>query len=54
MADHPTTETVKARIHLEMDTIHGGETHDTLEDLLDDLVAAAIAQHTAAPPPTIA
>ncbi|MFZ3475300.1 hypothetical protein ACODT3_42660 [Streptomyces sp. 4.24] len=51
MTEQPTTDTVKARIHLELNTIHGGETHDILEDLLDDLVAAAIAEHAGAPPP---
>lgn len=51
MTANPSTETVKARIHLEMDTNHGGETHDILEDHLNDLIAAAIAEHAAAPPP---
>ncbi|MER6253633.1 hypothetical protein ABT224_19985 [Streptomyces sp. NPDC001584] len=46
-----TIDAAKAEIHLHLDTLYGGEEHDHIEHLLDGLIAAAIAEHTAAPPP---
>ncbi|MFZ3475299.1 hypothetical protein ACODT3_42665 [Streptomyces sp. 4.24] len=48
-----TIAAAKAEIHCAEGTLHGGDEYDHLEHLLDDLVAAAIAEHTAAQtPPT--
>ncbi|MFD5881049.1 hypothetical protein [Streptomyces yangpuensis] len=46
-------DTAKSEIHLHLGTLYGGDEHDHIEYLLDKLIAAAIAEHTAAqPPPT--
>ncbi|MFH8295036.1 hypothetical protein [Streptomyces sp. NPDC018059] len=36
-----TVATALAAVHLHLDALHAGEAHDSLADLLDDLVAAA-------------
>lgn len=48
-----TIADAKAEIHLAEGTPYGGDEHDHLEKLMDDLVAAAIAEYIAAQaPPT--
>lgn len=48
-----TIAEAKAEMHLAQGTLYGGDEHDHLEKLMDDLIAAAIAEHTAAQtPPT--